>query len=128
MMSNFTKTPMKLGVVLTILVGAFALINFVPVDSVNAARDCRVDAVEGGACSAGDETCIRSYCADLNFLKMQGFFDNKLIDENKEEQNEANKGDINNPDPDCLATGSTSSMSFAQRGMCNSSSSSSSYF
>jgi hypothetical protein len=124
MMSNFTKTPMRLGMGLTILVIAFALLNFIPENSVDAARDCRVDAVEGGTCSTGDETCIKNYCASDAFLKMMGFYDNKMINENKEEQNEANKGDINNDDPDCLATGSSSSMNFAMRGSCNSSSSS----
>ena len=130
MKSNFTKTPMRLGMVLTILVGAFALINFIPVESVNAARDCRIDSLvkEGGPCTAGDETCIKEYCSDINFLWMQGFFDNKLIDENKEEQNESNKGEINNDDPDCLATGSSSSMNFAKRRSCTSSSSSMLYY
>ena len=124
MKSNFFKTPMRLGMVLTILVIAFALLNIIPDNSVNAARDCRVDAVEGGSCSQGDGTCINNYCAQSNFLRLQGFFDNKMINENKEEQNEANKGDINNPDQDCLSSSSSS-----MRVMCGgSSSSSSSYY
>lgn len=119
MMGNLKKTPIGLGMVLTILVIAFALLNIIPVNLVDAARDCRIDAVDPsiGPCTPGDETCIRTYCSDINFLKMQGFFDNKLIDENKEDQDEANKGDINNPEPDCLGS----------RRKCSSSSSSSYY-
>jgi hypothetical protein len=123
MKSNFFKTPMRLVMGFTILVIAFALVNFIPDNSVNAARDCRVDATAtvstgGGGCKASDETCIKDYCSQLNFLRLQGFFDNKMIDENKQEQNEANKGDINNPEQDCL-----SSTSSSMRMMCGTSSS-----
>jgi len=119
MMGNFTKKLVKLGMGITILAIAFALLNIIPGNSVNAAKNCRADAVnpEIGPCTVGDGTCIRNYCQDINFLKMQGFFDNKIIDENEEEQNENNKGNKNNPEPECLGsrvncrTGTSSSSS-----------------
>jgi hypothetical protein len=76
-MGNFTKTSVRLGIVLTILVATFALLNITPIDSVNA-----------------DQGEV--------FEDLKGFYDGKIGNENIGEQQNNNAGGINNTNPECL--------------------------